>query len=427
MSNLFEQKGLVSTIAAVVLLVVIAFSTAGINDNGYRTVVQWPNGTTFTKFDPGLYWTFFGSTWTYPDVVTTDFQRLESNESGVVNDGVPIRYQDGGTGFVYGVARFGLPNDETEMLKIHRAFRSRDNLESKMFRPLLEETLNLTAGLLSSIEAYAEKRNEYSRWGEDQVMNGKYQTTLEERTIIVEPVEYDASGAVLKKAVTRVANTPVIMYGEDGATPVRGISPLTDYNIKVTGFSLTNWTFEPRTLEQINTKRAANMAIITAQANSAKAKQEKLQAIAEGQRNVATAKYLEEVEKAKQVVIAERVREVAVITASQAVEVNEQNYLAGVQDVKAAAEYAQAVTLRTKAEAAARKRMILADGALSQKLKAYVQVNSAYAEKFGRQKWVPELVMGGSDAATGSAATDMISLLTTKTARDLSLDMSIVK
>jgi uncharacterized membrane protein YqiK len=181
-------------------------------------------------------------------------------------------------------------------------------------------------------------------------------------------------------------------------------------------------------LEQISLKRSANMAIITAQANASKAKQEKLQAIAEGQRNVATAQYTEEVEKAKQVVIAERAREVAVIAASQAVSVNEQNYLAGVQDVKAANEYAKAVELRTKADADARKRMILADGALTQKLEAYITVNGLYAQQFGKQKWVPELIMGaGGEGATGSAAADMISLLTTKTARDLSLDMSIVK
>jgi hypothetical protein len=436
MNNLIEKttgikNSIVYTLAGAVLALIIAFSTAGINDSGERTVVQWPNGTTFVKFEEGMFWSLFGSTWTYSDVVSLDFEDKPVDAGDgryTAGTGTPVRYQDGGTGTVYGVARFGLPTNEEDMLKTHRAFRSEGGLRDKMFGPLLREILNLTAGLVTSEEAYAEKRNEYSRWGEDQVTNGKYQTTLVERTIVVEPEELNADGGVIKKAVVRVQNIPEIELTSDGVTPYHGISPLSDYGISVTGFSLTDWTFEPKTLEQISLKRSANMAIITAQANASKAKQEKLQAIAEGQRNVATAQYTEEVEKAKQVVIAERAREVAVIAASQAVSVNEQNYLAGVQDVKAANEYAKAVELRTKADADARKRMILADGALTQKLEAYITVNGMYAQQFGKQKWVPELIMGaGGEGATGSAAADMISLLTTKTARDLSLDMSIVK
>ena len=64
-----------SGIVVVFVLIGIVLMTFGINDNGYRTVVQWPTGNTFIKFEPGLYWSLFGRTWEYPDV-------LISNEIG---------------------------------------------------------------------------------------------------------------------------------------------------------------------------------------------------------------------------------------------------------------------------------------------------------------------------------------------------------
>ncbi len=67
-----------------------------------------------------------------------------------------------------------------------------------------------------------------------------------------------------------------------------------------------------------------------------------------------------------------------------------------------------------------------ADGALSKKLEAYVQVNAAYAEaiKSHQGSWVPTIVMGGgSGTQTGSSANDLVSLLMVKTAADLGLDL----
>ena len=416
-------------VGSLLLTIIVLGNTMGINDNGYRTVVQLPNGTTFVKFSPGIYFDIFGSTWVYPDVVTQDFSsagELCDNTLNVCNKtAMPVRYQDGGKGDILGVARFSLPTDSDTMLKLHKAFRGYQGLQNKLLTPLVGETLNLTAGLMTSEEAYAEKRNEFTNWADDQIRNGKFQTVLTEITQIVEPEELDAEGKVIKSAVKRVQNVPKIAYADDGL-PQRGISPLEDYGILVTGYSIKDWGFEKKTLDQIDAKREANMAIITSRAQAAKANQQRLQAIAEGQRNVATAQYAQEVKKAEQIVIAKREKEVAVIAAQKAVEVNEQNVLAQIQDVLAAREEAQAIELRSTAEADAKKRIMLADGALAQKLETYKAVNAEYAQQFGTQKWVPEMVMGASgDGVDGNAAAEMITLLTAKTAKDLQLDMSM--
>jgi len=66
-----------------------------------------------------------------------------------------------------------------------------------------------------------------------------------------------------------------------------------------------------------------------------------------------------------------------------------------------------------------------ADGALATKLKAWQAVHMRYAEAIEKQKWVPDIQMGSSPNATGSAATDLIEMLKAQTAKDLRLDMSM--
>lgn len=68
-----------------------------------------------------------------------------------------------------------------------------------------------------------------------------------------------------------------------------------------------------------------------------------------------------------------------------------------------------------------------ADGALVQKLEAYVKVNSLYAKAISEYKgnWVPSVSMGGSDGKTASGAQELIQMLNAKTALELGLNMNI--
>lgn len=78
---------------------------------------------------------------------------------------------------------------------------------------------------------------------------------------------------------------------------------------------------------------------------------------------------------------------------------------------------------------AAKKRLeMAANGALDQKLEAYVAIQKAYAEAISNYQgaWVPQIVTGnGGNSAAGSGAQQMIDLLSIKTAKDLGIDMSI--
>lgn len=394
----------------------IGFMAFGINNAGHRTVVQYPTGTLYVKFTPGIYPQWFGTAEVYNDVVTFDYDKEDSDvDSSIDQVGISVRYQDGGTGTVYGKARFSLPNDELTMLHLHKAFRSNRGVAQKLIKTVTEEGMNLTAGLMSSEEAYAEKRSIYTQWSSQQISKGKFQTKLEKiRTV-------DESTG---KTVTK--NVPVISYGENGL-PVHLDSDLSDYGIDVNGFQITDWDFEPKTLQQIATKREATMAIITAIANAERAKQDAITSEEQGKANVMTAKYEKEVVKEQAVVDAERGKQVAVISAEKNVEVARQQKLEAEQKKLAAAEYKEEQILRGEGDGAYKRLVIEADGALAQKLATYERVMGRFATAVEKQKWVPEIQMGDSNSDGGSNAMMLIEMMGIKAAKDLSLDMSINK
>ena len=399
-------------LAAILGILVMAF---GINNAGHRTVVQYPTGTLYVKFSPGIYPQWFGTATIYNDVITFDFDKTASEEGSSIDQiGISVRYQDGGTGTVYGKARFSMPGDEETMLHLHKAFRSNRGVSQKLIKSVTEEGMNLTAGLMSSEEAYAEKRSIFTQWSSQQISKGKFQTRLEEIKTVDE-----GTG----KTVTK--NVPVISYGEDGL-PIHLSSDLVDYGISVNGYQITDWDFEPKTLQQIATKREATMAIITAIANAERAKQDAITSEEQGKANVMTAKYEKEVLKEQAIVDAQRAKQVAVIAAEQRVEVARQQKLEAEQMKLSAVEYKQEQILRGEGDGAYKKLVMQADGALAQKLQTYERVMGRFAEAIEKQKWVPEIQMGDGGQA-GSNAMSLIEMMSVKAAKDLALDMKIDK
>ncbi len=397
-------------------ILAVAPKLFGINDAGQRTVIQYLNGTLYVKFSPGWYAPWFGSTVKYNDIITFDFDKTEAEGDAATIDqkGIAVRYQDGGTGTVYGKSRYSLPGDEPTMIKLHKAFRSNIGVAQKLIKAVTEEGENLTAGLMTSEEAYATKRGIFTQWSHSQIAFGKFQTELKQIT-----TKDEATGKTVVKTV------PEIKYGDDGR-PLQFTSDLKKYGIDVSGYQITDWGFEPKTLAQIATKREATMAIITAKANAERAKQDAITAEEQGKANVMTAKYEKEVEKQKAIVDAEKVKQVAVIQAKQMVDVAAQQKLEAEQKKLAAAEYKQEQTFRGEGDATYKRLVIEADGALSQKLATYESVMGYFAREFGKQKWVPEVQMGASATGQNSnEAANLINLLTAKTLQDLGLDMSI--
>ena len=138
-------------------------------------------------------------------------------------------------------------------------------------------------------------------------------------------------------------------------------------------------------------------------------------------------RYAKEQEKIQAVVDAEKEKAVAVAVtkAMQGVLVAEQAKLEAEQKRLAAVAYKQEQILRGEGDGEYKRLVMSADGALAAKLEAWKAVHMRYAEAIEKQKWVPDIQMGASPNATGSAATDLIEMLKAQTAKELKLDMTV--
>jgi regulator of protease activity HflC (stomatin/prohibitin superfamily) len=387
----------------------------GVNDLGERTVIQYPWGSKTIKFDNGWYFQGFGKVTEYGDYLTYDFSPGKGGEATLDTDGIAVRYRDGGTGSVHGKARYALPNDYDSMMKLHKAFKSHKGVASKLILPITEEAMNLTAGLLTSEGAYAEERGRFIELSGEQIKKGRIKTTLEENTV-TDPV----TGQVVVK------NIPVPMY--DNGQYIHVDAGLLQFGIHDVVMQITDWNFEPKTMDQIDKKREATMSIITSKANAEKAKQDALTTQEQGKANVMKARYEANVIKERAIVEAERLKKVAEIKAEQRVAVAAQAKLEAEQNKLTAIEYKQEQILIGEGDAERKRLVFEADGALSQKLNTYEVVMTRVAEAFSQQKWTPEIVMGGSDSGDSSnQAMALIDLLSVKTAKDLSLDLTVTK
>ena len=408
-----SRNKLIGTVAVAIVGLVLLFTTMGVNDNGWRQVVQWPNGTTFVKFTPGVYFKLFGSAEPYPDEMTFDYDDGEAGGT-LTENGIAVRYQDGGTGTTYGKLRLKLPTDEQAMLDLHRSVRSAEGFANRIIRPTVKEAHQMTAGLMSSESAYAEMRGTYIEWIDSQLRDGKFVTELVKTEVT------DEAGQKVSKLVPRIKTDPKT------GQPLHTASVFQSYGVTIGSSPLTNWDFETKTLDQISSKREATMAIITAKANAERAKQDAITAEQQGLANVQVAKYEKEVEKARAVVDAQRKKEVAVIQAEQTVEVAEQVKLEQTELKLAAYETKKKEIALGQGESERKRLNMEADGALQPKLEAWKEVNFKYAQEFGKQKWVPEINMGGNgEGASTSSANDLIDMLSVQTAKQLKLDMSM--
>ncbi len=411
------RKLLLGLFVLAVITIVLMWNV-GINDNGFRTVVQWPTGKTFVKFSPGFYFTAFGTAITYKDAGTYAFGEAIGESKSIASLTTPpvsVTYNDGGKGTVSGIVRWDLPDEETSMLELHRKYRSPEGVAHNLVAQTVQESMNLTAALMSSEEAYAEKREVYRTWARIQTEKGSFATQQETKC--------DTTAA----GTTECREIASIRRDEDGKIIHSSTSPLKGYFVTTPQFQVKHWDFEENTLQQISKKREATMAIITAKADAERAKQEAITAEEEGKAKVMTAKYEKEVEKIKEVVTAEKIAAVAVIDAEKKVDLAAQLKLEKEQDKFAAAHEKQAAILRGEGEAEARRLKMAADNALEQKLATYEKVSGMYADAIAQQKWVPEVQFGGNTGSggTGSGAQALIDMFTAKTAKDIALDMKL--
>lgn len=394
---------LIGIIAVLLLGVIIFFTTVtgiyeNVNANEIVLKQAWVSGALTVWTDPGIKPLWWGKTTHYDR--SRQFWFSSKNDQGNIEDqSVKITFNDGGHAQLSGSVRYSLPLDEPSMVKLHKDFHSKEAIDQSLIRTVFEKAIYLSGQQMSSTESYQVRRNDLLFFIEDQAAYGVYKSSSK-CSPQIDPVT---------KQNKTVCVTSVEM-GSDGKPLRVEQSPLEVYHITLSNLSINELKYDKAVNDQIIAQQSAIAAVQTSAAQARQAEQNALTAEKNGEAAAAKAKWDQEVIKAKEVTQGEQRKEVARLA-------------------KEAAEYTkQEQTLLGEGEGARKKAAMMANGALEEKLAAAVKIATAGFAELGKQRLVPEVVMGGGSVPNGATAmNDMIQLMTLSAMKQVGLAAPVPK
>lgn len=393
---------IIGAIALIALLVLIPRLVEDLPANNVM-VIQSVGGDLNCYTEPGPKWQGMGTVTLYPRWRKYEFDKhvLSPDGKAIVEDtGKQLQFNEGGTATLYGTVNWEMPLDCKSIIAIHRTFNSTAAIESNGVARMVNTAIQLSGSTMTSLESFAERKGELIEIINDQAQNGAYQMTMRQ-------VE-QTNPVTGEKKQLRVAE---VMRGKDGRPLRQQASILDQFNIHLQPMSIEKLAYSEVVQKQIQQNQDATTQVKVSEAQALKAVQAAITAEKEGQANAATEKWKQETIKARVVTEAQQKLEVAQLGA------------------KEAEAYKREQVLRGEGDSERRRLVMSADGALDTKLKAWVDVQSIWAAAFKDYKgaMVPQIVMGQDKGGTAvSGASQLVDMLTAKTARDLQLDLSNV-
>ena len=334
---------------------------------------------------PGIKPQWFGSVTTYHKRDIYNFKDAR------------VRFNDGGHGTLTGSIQFDMPLDQKNLTSLHTRYGNPEAIKDQVIKKSVDKSIYMTGPLMSSRESYAERRTDLLNFVQDQVSNGVYKVTqrqIEETDVF--------TGQKKSTMIAEIVQT--------GAAPARQeASTVGEFGIRTFNFAIEELKYDESVETQIQAQQQIAMSVQTAIANARKAEQDRITVEQRGQADAAAAKW--EQEKQNSTIVAQA----------------EGKKRAAEEDVQAAKLEKEATILRASGEAERRRLVMASDGALEQKLRTLESINKTWADAFAkaRQPMVPSTVVGGSGNSNSVSATQsLLDMLTIKTAKELSVDLT---
>ncbi len=401
----FTMGRIVAAIVGVVSLLVVLITLPQLFTNVDAkeiVVIQKISGELEVITDPGWKWQGMGKITRYARRDQFSFS-ASSDQGKALDESIQTRFNDGGHANLSGTINWAMPLAAEKVIRLHKDFGGTTAIEQQLMRTAVQKVIYNVGPTMSSTESSAEKRPDIPKYIDDQLLNGTYLTKTV-ATTVKDPITNQ----------DKIVNVVTISIDPVNGKPQReSASQLTDYGLVLQPVSINRIVYSEDVEKQITERQKATTAVQISKANAIRAEQEKLTTISQGEANAAKAKWEQEVENAKTIATAQ-----AKVTIADA-------------SVKEAEAFKRAETLRGEGEAARKRLVMEADGQLDKKLEALVKINQMYAqaiEKAAPGAWSPSVVMGGGANGNGGAnASSLVELMTARTAKELGVDMSVVR
>ncbi|MFK8068913.1 MAG: SPFH domain-containing protein [Gammaproteobacteria bacterium] len=330
----------------------------------------------------------------------------DSGNTSASLDPMSIMFLDQVDAHAEATVRFSIPSDPESFLRIAQEYRSPENLLRTALMPAFKETLQANASLMTAEEYYAGGRTEFNSEFEKQMNFGIFLVKREEVNV--------KSTRQTSASANASLGTDQEDYGEDTKTifvvrkvldndglPKRKKQRFIEFGITVVTALVTDMRPNTKFIQRMQLKQQASADRAIAREQRVQEEEQRLLAIARGEREVAERQAMAKVEQIQKTTEAETDKQLAITRAEKfKAEAAISKETAAINLEKAKIE---AQTVRTLAEAEAyQKEVILqADNALAQKLDAEIQIQRLWADAFAKRK-VPSTVFGSGGGQSGS-------------------------
>ena len=423
-------------------VVMIGLGAFSYNDAGYCQHTRTIFGSETSTCNTGWYFKGWGNSTAWPHEITVAHTINATGENsmtaftGSIMDPYRVRLADNWVGDVTQTTRFSIPKDPEQFIEMARKFRSPERLINTTLRPAVTASLDSVANMFTMEEYYAGgKRDQFKSEYKDAVEKGRArvrQVSFNEAGIDVSrvaPSDSDVAQDTSDVGDTEVRRVIMEKITDRDGNDIRVPHDYNEHGIVVSSAILENLDPDDAFEQQIQARKEAASRRIVAREQRLEQEEQRLLAIQEGETNIARRQAEAKVEQIQRTTDAETEKQLALIQAErQREEAEIARQTAEIQLERARID-AEAVQVTADAEAYQKEVILEADGALAQKLEAWVEAQRVWADAASRINVPATVIAGGGEGGTAGNALGTVDqfmqMLMVKTARDLQVDPTI--
>lgn len=436
-------RGIIVSVLGVLGVVFMGGGAVGYNDAGFCQHTRTIFGNETSTCETGWYFAGWGTSTAWPHYITVAHTLDATGESagtvfqGSIAEPYRVRLADNWTGDVTQTTRFGIPQDTAQFLEMARTFRTPERLINTTLKPAVTASLDSVSNMFTMEEYYSGgKRDQFKSEFKDAIEKGRAQVrqvSLNQAGGVVPnraaPSNSDVAQDTSEVGDTEVRRIMIEKITDASGNDIRTPHDFTEIGVTVASAILENLDPDDKYEEQINDRKSAASRRVVAREQRLEQEEQRLLAIQSGETDIAKRQAAAKVEQIEQTTNAETAKKLALIEAERVREEAEIARQTAAINLERARIDAEAVTVAADAEAYAKEAILTADGALAQKLEAWVSAQRVWADAASKINVPATVIAGGGDAGTAGNALGTVDqfmqMMMIKTARDLQVDPTI--
>ena len=381
--------------------ITLFFSTFGNNDDQAWLIIQHPWGNVRVVDTAGMYFKGGGTAWKYPRNWQVEYTGEQAFK---------VVFNDGSSATMTAMVRFASPLTIESKRNFHQLFGGNEDAVKSAVWAHMSDAMKSSGPVMSASEHQSARRGEFTSLVQDQLQKGLFEMKRVNRVL---QDQFDDKG----KPITVYA-TEVVFNGNTGEQRISRPSPLTDFGIIITQFSITDVVYDGQTQKQFAQKKEAFLAAEGSKAQREKEVQERLMVEERGRREKAEVESLALKQKAQAVINAQREKEVQELNAARNLAVAQLTKAEAETKATQELEVAKLNKERAKEEAetvilqaSAQEKALQLAGAISEKDRVLAEIESTKQIGIARELSkiaVPQFIITGSSGEAGAGVSDTL-------------------